>query len=312
MKYSKPKTDIKQQITLLKSRGLIIADEAIAETTLHNISYYRLAGYWWPMQADKTRHTFKPNSTFENVLAIYNFDRELRMVLFDFIKRIEIGFRSRIIYHLSHELSPWWFEESSYFKNPVEHTVTITSIDRELRKSKEVFIKEHYKKYHTDTRRPPAWKTLEIASLGNLSKLYGNLLSGVKSKDRIAAELGVVNHTYLPSWLQSITQIRNICAHHGRLWNKNLPGRPKLLSKPPLPWIKNVPEANEHYMLYIHLCCMKYLLNVIHPNNNFTSQINVLLKKYPNIDLKALGMKPDWNSEPLWTNDTTGLFGNTR
>ncbi len=201
MKYTKPSTDIQQQIAKLKSRGLLIADEAEAALLLSNISYYRLAGYWWPMQADKTQHTFKPNSTFENVVAIYNFDRELRILLFDVIERIEIGFRTKIVYHLSHELNPWWFEDSTYFKNAVEHTETLLAIDRELKQTKEVFIKEHYKKYHTDNRRPPAWKTLEIASLGNVSKLYGNLLPTVKSKDAIAAELGTVNHTFLPSWL---------------------------------------------------------------------------------------------------------------
>lgn len=300
MKYTKPSTDIQQQIAQLKGRGLIIADEAKAALLLSNISYYRLAGYWWPMQADKTQHTFKPNSTFENVVAIYNFDRELRILLFDVIERIEIGFRTKIIYHLSHEINPWWFEDSTHFKNAVEHTETLLAIDRELKQTKEVFIKEHYKKYHTDNRRPPAWKTLEVASLGNISKLYGNLLPTIKSKDAIAAELGTVNHTFLPSWLQSITQIRNICAHHGRLWNKNLPGRPKLMPKPPGAWVKDVPTANEHYMLYVHLCCMKYLLNYVHQENHFTQKLNDLLSRYPNIDPKALGLKPNWNIEPLW------------
>lgn len=86
----------------------------------------------------------------------------------------------------------------------------------------------------------------------------------------IAKELGTVNHTYLPSWLLTITQIRNVCAHHGRLWNKNLPGTPKLMPKPPNDWIANVPGAAEFPKLYVHLCCMKYLMNVINPGSHFT------------------------------------------
>jgi len=301
MIYDKPPITIAGQIAQLKNRGLIIADEPLAEHFLKNVSYYRLAGYWWPMQADKTTHAFKHNSTFENVIAIYNFDRELRILLFDVIERIEIGFRTKLIYHLSHELSPWWFEDSSIFKNAVEHTETLLSIDRELKQTKEVFIKEHYKKYHTDTRRPPAWKTLEIASLGNLSKLYGNLQATIKSKDIIAVELGTANHTFLPSWLQDITQIRNICAHHGRLWNKNLPGKPKLLPKPPNAWIANIPPVTEHHMLYVHLCCMKYLMNVINNGNGFTAKLKSLLTAYSNIDPKALGLKSNWDKEPLWS-----------
>jgi len=301
MKYTKPAITIPQQISQLKGRGLIISDEAVAEYFLQNISYYRLAGYWWPMQADKTLHTFKPRSTFENIIAIYNFDRELRLLLFDVIERIEIGFRTKLIYHLSHETSPWWFEDASLFRNAAEHTESLLTIDRELRQTKEVFIKEHYRRYHTDTRRPPAWKTLEVVSFGVLSKLYGNLKNTMVSKDAIAAELGTVNHTYLPSWLQAIAQIRNICAHHGRLWNKNLPGRPKLLPRPPHDWVTNVPSVAEHHMLYVHLCCMKYLMNVVNPGNHFTQKLTAILTRYPNIDPNALGLKRDWNLEALWT-----------
>jgi abortive infection bacteriophage resistance protein len=203
-------------------------------------------------------------------------------------------------YHLSHEISPWWFEDSANFKNAVDHTGTLLAIDRELGLTKEVFIKEHYKKYHTDTRKPPAWKTLEVASLGNISKLYGNLLSAIPAKDTIAAEMGNINHSYLPGWLQSITQIRNICAHHGRLWNKNLPGRPKLLPNPPYAWIADVPPVSEHHLLYIHLCCIKHLLDRVNPINQFSQEFLTLLQQYPNIDPNALGLKPEWQNEPLW------------
>lgn len=300
MKYGKPSITIDQQISQLKRRGLTIKDEKLAAHYLANISYYRLAGYWWAMQSNKEAHAFKPGSTFENVIDLYNFDRELRLLVFDTIARIEISFRTKLIYHLSHECTPWWFEEEKNFKNKVKHTETLLAINKELKRTKEVFIKEHYKKYHIDLRRPPAWKTLEIASLGNNSKLYGNLSNTIKSKNLIAAEFGVVNHTYLHSWLQSVTQIRNLCAHHSRLWNKNLPGRPKLLSKPPYPWLKIVPPSEEHYKLYIHLCCMKYLMNTVSPGNRLTKKLNNLLIKYSNIDPNALGLKPDWQNEPLW------------
>ena len=288
---------------------MIIKDHKHAEHVFKHISYYRLVGYWWPMQKDpKDAHIFKPNSRFEAVVSLYNFDSELRTLLFDVIAQIEIGFRTKMIYHMSHEFDPWWFENPANFVDKIMHSESLKNIKGDLGRTKEIFIKEHYTKYHTDTRKPPCWKTLEVVSLGTLSKLYGNLINTCTSKDTIAAELGVVNHTYLHSWIQDIAQIRNICAHHGRVWNKNLPGRPKMLSKPPNAWINNVPPLKEHHNLYIHLCCMKYLLNVIHPGNNFTYKLFVLLKKYPNIDLKALGMKEGWHREPLWSNKLH--FGN--
>jgi abortive infection bacteriophage resistance protein len=300
MIYSKGAITIQAQISQLKARGLEITDDALAVQYLSNISYYRLAGYWWPMQNDKTSHTFKPNSRFEDAVALYNFDRELRILLFDVIEKIEIALRTKMIYHLSHEVDPWWFQESSLFINSRELVKTLAVIEEELERSKDIFIKEHRKKYSLDGRFPPAWKTLEITSFGSLSRLYGNLKPAVKAKDIIAAEFKTVNHTYLPSWLQSIAQVRNICAHHGRLWNKNLPGRPNLLSKPPGAWLINIPPASDHHMLYIHLCCMKYLLNVISSGHCFTGKLADLFEKYPNVDLNALGITVDWQNEPLW------------
>jgi abortive infection bacteriophage resistance protein len=131
--------------------------------------------------------------------------------------------------------------------------------------------------------------------------MYGNLKPRIRSKDAIARELGTANQTYLPSWLLTITQIRNICAHHARLWNKNLPGRPRLLPNPPNEWLEDVPSEDEFPKLYVHLCCMKYLMNVINPGNHFTQKLDELFKKYPNIDPNALGMKTDWQNESLWT-----------
>jgi abortive infection bacteriophage resistance protein len=252
------------------------------------------------MEQDKSTHVFKPNSKFEDVVSLYKFDKNLRILLFSIIERIEIAFRTKLIYHLSHECGAWWFQNAINFSDSKELVKTLGGLAEELERSKDSFIKDHLKRYKLDLRFPPAWKTLEIASFGCLSKLYGNLLPQIKSKDTIAQSLSTVNHTYLPSWLQTITQIRNICAHHGRLWNKNLPGRPSLLSRPPSKWIADVPNVNEHHMLYIHLCCMKYLLNVINPTNNFTNKIESLFKKYPSVDIKALGFKPNWLQEPLW------------
>jgi abortive infection bacteriophage resistance protein len=298
MIYDKKSLLISEHILQLRDRGLIISNEEFAQHYLEHISYYRLAGYWWPMQSDKINHTFKENSKFEDVIALYNFDRELRVLLFDVIEKIEISLRTKLIYHLSHEFDPWWFQNTSIFQDTKALIETLANINEEVTRSKDAFIKEHKSKYKDDLRFPPAWKTLELTSFGSLSKLYGNLKNTIKSKDTIASELGAVNHTYLPSWLQSIAQIRNYCAHHSRLWNKNLPGTPKLLSKPPYKWVNDVPKDTTR--LYLHLCIMRYMVNIIAPENSFSIKLQELLIKYPSIDPNALGMKSDWNNEPLW------------
>ena len=300
MRYDKKSISLREQIQQLQSRGLAITDEQAAEHHLRNISYYRLAGYWWPMQSDKVNHVFKPRSRFEDVIALYSFDSDLRLLVFKAIERIEIGLRTRMINHLSDEIDPWWFENEAIFTNPNAFKTNLKSLDRELGKSKEVFILEHYEKYHADHRRPPAWKSLEVASFGLLSKLYGNLNPGIKSKDSIAQELGTINHTFLKSWLQSISQIRNVCAHHGRLWNKNLPGRPKLMPHPPSPWVLDVPPASRHHMLYVHLCCMKYLLDAISPGHKFAERLKQLFDSYRSVDPNALGFPLRWQADPFW------------
>jgi abortive infection bacteriophage resistance protein len=125
MLYTKPATTIQQQVQQLQARGLLISDPADSAHFLSNIGYYRLAGYWWPMQGDKTTHQFKPNSRFEDVISLYNFDRELRILLFDVIERIEIGLRTRLIYNLSHEFDPWWFQDPNHFISARELVKTL-------------------------------------------------------------------------------------------------------------------------------------------------------------------------------------------
>jgi abortive infection bacteriophage resistance protein len=298
--FDKPAITIQEQVEKLQNRGLIIKTEDNASHYLSHISYYRLGEYWHSMQEDKINHIFKENNKFKDVIALYSFDGELKILLFDVIEKIEISLRTKLIYHLSLEYNPWWFQNFDIFNDSKELVKTLANLDKELGRTKEPSIKNHFKIHKDDLRFPPAWKSLEQTSFGSLSKLYGNLKNIIKSKDTIAKEFGAVNHTFLPSWLQSIAQIRNYCAHHSRLWNKNLPGAPKLLSNPPFNWIEDVPKQHEFQKLYVHLCIMKYLLDRIQPENNFTIRLFNLFEKYPNVDPNAIGLKPNWQNEKLW------------
>ncbi len=300
MKFTKPPLSIDAQIHKLRSRGLVIKNDEFARSCLSRFSYYRLSGYWWSFQSDKINHLFKPNSKFETVVNLYYFDSELRALLFDAIEKIEISLRCKLTYHVSQEFDAWWFEDPNNFMDVSEHTNSLRLIGKELSRTKEDFIKKHKLKYFSDTRMPPSWKTLEVVSMGTLSRLYGNLKLSCKSKNHIANSFSLPNHTYLHSWFQSISLIRNICAHHGRLWNKRLTDPPKLPPKPKEAWIKKMPKGREYHSLYIRLCCIKYLLNTTIPSNNFTYRLYSLLKKYPNIDIRALGMPEGWYNEPLW------------
>lgn len=157
--YIKGALTIKEQIAQLQQRGLeiIVADNA--EHFLSHISYYRLAGYWWPMQAEpKENHQFKPDSRFCDVISLYNFDRELRIIIFDAIEKIEISLRTKLIYHLSHEFGPWWFQNLEIYQNVPQAVKTLATLEEEIERSKDAFIKEHKRKHKDDNRFPPSGK----------------------------------------------------------------------------------------------------------------------------------------------------------
>jgi abortive infection bacteriophage resistance protein len=181
--YQKEALTVEAQIIQLKTRGLLIDDYEQTHHFLTHISYFRLAGYWWPMQEEpKENHFFKKNSKFSDVMALYDFDQELRIIIFDVIEKIEISLRTKLIYHLSHEFDPWWFQNLNIYQNVPEAIKTLAVLQLEIERSKDTFIKEHSKKHKDDLRFPPAWKTLELTSFGALSKIYGNLKNTINTK----------------------------------------------------------------------------------------------------------------------------------
>ena len=296
MAYTKLPLDYQDLIALLKSRGMTIADEAFVKEQLSVISYFRLAGYWRPMEKDKLCHTFKCGSTFENAVELYYFDKELRALLFTTIQSIEIALRAKVIHQISMLYGSFWFMDSKNFTNQELFIDNLNRLNRELSRSKEDFIQEHYNKYSRN-QLPPVWKTLELASFGTLSKTFENFADN-KIKKKIAKELGLPQHLYIESWLKSISALRNSIAHHGRVWNKIFPLKPQIPAVLVNPWITN--QFFDKGKLYATLCCLTYLEYSIHPNSKFKEALMNLLKAHPIVDTAAMGFPANWKSEPLW------------
>lgn len=294
--YSKPALNTFAIIEKLKANGLIIIDEKEAQRKLGLVSYFRIASYLRPMEEDKESHYFKAGSTLENAFALYEFDTRLRQLVFSAIQEIEIALRTKIIQHFSLKYGPFWFMDVNLSENERLFAQNLSSIDRELDRSREDFIKEHYKKYKKPTF-PPAWKTLELASLGTLSKLYYNF-SDNKVKKNIAREFNLPNHETLESWMRSIASLRNFCAHHARIWNRRLSATPQINGKYRGLWISNLDiDPNR---LYAVLCCIAYWLEAINGKFQFVSDLKSLISQYPMVDTKAMGFPDHWYSEPLW------------
>jgi abortive infection bacteriophage resistance protein len=298
---------ISEQISLLEKRGMMYRDKSSDYYFLSQISYYRLKGYWWDMQEDFKLHTFRTNTFFEDIIERYNFDRGLRTVLFDAIERIEIAIRTKIIYTLSMEYGSLWYLNSNLFNltlmpnNPsvTIYQNTLSELNKEFNRSQEIFIKDQKNRF--PGQDPDAWKIMEIASLGTLSKFYKILKHQLPEKSKIAQEMGLNLHNELSSWLEGITYLRNIIAHHSRLWNRNMVKIPiENINNPNLPWFKKPLLTAQKNKPFLIISSMIYLCNKIDPDYHLKSNILDLFGKYPEVPIIKIGFVNKWKEEPIW------------
>jgi len=295
--YDKPALSYQEQIEQLKTRGLIVNNEDKAIHLLENLSYYRLSGYLYPMLKEpKSEHLFKADSTFENAFKIYCFDRELKQLLASEIEKIEVSFRAKITYTLSHKYDAFWYTYERLFKSPDIHRKSLGSTNSMVIDSTEDFIIK-FKKNYLNTYLP-SWMALEIVTFTHLSKLFSNLIDS-SAKSEISKFYGV-NTPILENWLMIITYTRNICAHHSRFWNRRLSFKMSNFKKEPeYEWIEtNGVQKNSSYA---YICIIKYLTNRINPNNSFKTKLLNLFEKYENIDVnKGMSFPENWKEQPLW------------
>ena len=309
--FDKNPTSYEEQISLLKDRGLIIPDEARAYRYLQQISYYRLSAYFNSYQKEKNK--FNIGTEFNHILDNYRFDRELRLLIFDCIERIEIAIRSQIIHILSKNYnSSHWQDNQDVFKSakinsfgkmhdPFNELQDIIRHNCNV-KNPEVFIKHYTDNYHSP-KNPPSWMCLELLTIGELSRLYNGLSQNI-DKQEIADFFGLHHHVFI-SWLHTLTYVRNICAHHARLWNREFAIKPDILQKPKKEWIKA--EFNNNKRTFYFLCTLKYLLKAANPNNHLTQKVENLFIKYPSMPIRFIGLPTNsdgkilnWKEEKLW------------
>lgn len=290
---------IKQQIDLLKKRGMIFRDEDFTYKILSVVSYYRLEGYWWDMQEDKTKHRFYPNSVFEDVVDRYEFDKQLKFILFKAIEAVEISLRTKIIYYLSLSYGANWYLNRSLFENQEKYDQLYDRLTEDFNLSKEAFVLDHQTRF--PGKDPEAWKIIEIASLGTLSKLYKNLGHQLPEKSQISNDFGLQLHSELSSWLESVVYIRNIIAHHSRLWSRTMSKRPKGdLIKPLGPWLNNDLSFSQKMKPFLIISTLVYLCDRLDSKHKVRKDILKLICTYPKMPIYKLGFTDGWIDHPLW------------
>lgn len=215
---------------------MVISDKQRAERPLSNISYYRLSAYMLPYKQrenGKILDSFRDGVTWEMVYNLYVFDRKLRLLVFDAIERLEVAIRAQIIYQLSHKYGSHWQDRPEIFTP--SQTITLRDgrtvikdvygdIQKHIReqlhsKKAEGFIQHYSNKYDTP-QNPPSWMSVEVMYFNHLSCIC----NGLKHRADIN---GIASYFALPpttfcSWLHTINYVRNICAHHARLWNRHM------------------------------------------------------------------------------------------
>ena len=295
IKYSKPAISYYDQLAHLKKKGLIVKDDSKALHFLETIGYYRLRGYMVPFFESPSVHTFKKGTTLDDILNLYKFDRELRLLVFSAIEKIEVAVRGQLVYNYSMDLKdPFWIENPSLFANKKKYNDTIKGIKNLVSRSKDVFITHFYSEYTNPY--PPAWMTFEVMQMGQLSVLYEILGKSVTHK-KIASYFGV-SETVLISWLHTLVYVRNISAHHARLWNKKLRIAAKMPHKTLFQWVTpTVNLTGDNF--YSVFCIINYILQTIAPNNNFSRNFCRLLRKYKVTDINAMGFPKKWKKECL-------------
>lgn len=215
MRFSKPARTYSEQAEILISRGLIANTKQELIQYLSSLNYYRLRAYLIPFEVDPQTHQLRDNTHFSTVLDLYLFDRALRLLLMDAIERFEVALRTRLSYHLSHTHDPHAHLKDHLFKKN-NFRNNLNRLKKEVERSREPFIEYFQKTYLEEL--PPIWAVCEVMSFGSLSRWYSDL---IRREDRqaIAKEFDI-DERILVSFTHHLVTVRNICAHHGRIWNR--------------------------------------------------------------------------------------------
>lgn len=307
MSNQKPRT-IEEQIRLLRSRGMVFSSEEYARQCLQHISYFRLKYYWTDMRDEDTEHDFLKGASFDDVVARYNFDRNLRLILFYAIEIIEVALRAKIIYHLSQAKdSGLWYLDNSLFEKQDYYEDSLLDLKYEFERSTEPFAKEYvagHKNWDSESiegDNPDAWMILEVATFGTLSKMYKNMKSQLPQRATIANEFGLYSAKELSSWLEAISVLQNIIAHHSRLWNRSLAKQPMNIKGHRDKWLNTPLTDNQKKKPYGVITAMLYLCNAVYPENQIKRKILSLLDSSKDIPYGKLGFTGNWREDSIWT-----------
>ncbi len=308
----KPHLDWNSQIALLKARGLVIDDDAVALDTLQRQNYYRLRGYFHVFleksDLSDVPNCFRQGVNLNEVLELVEFDRKLRALLFEALSQFEINLRTSLAYyggaldpeiHLNgNGLDPEFL--SLNFHGNQDHNSWIESYKRKVQRHQaEEFVEWHFSKYGGVM---PIWVAVEILDFGAVSKLLRSTNQALAHQ--ISSQFDCTP-SHLKSWVASLNDLRNAVAHQTRLWNRTFAVNPKTK-------IKQLPRELVHladfadydkHKIYSRLSLLLWLDNGGKLGIDFRTRLLALLSEFPKSDhvrLSQMGFPSGWMEKELW------------
>ncbi|SCZ67116.1 Abi family protein [Thiohalomonas denitrificans] len=330
-RFAKPPLTIEEQLQLLRNRGLTILHEERASRFLEVVSLFRLSPYMRPFQhGGNPDHHFHAGTTLRQIVTRYRFDSDLRSLVMEAVERVEVAARACISNHMAPAYGAHWYSERRHFKREFDHDRLVGELQTKLEQEAHHFRREaeriqqsrasdetkaeriehrkrdnyfrFYGQTYAEPPLPPSWAALEELSLGALSRLYKGIARDYDRK-QIANRFALPQHVFA-SWLHTLTFIRNCCAHHARLWNRELPlppKRPKSQSWS-LPHAEpGQPEPGRR--IFVVLLMLAYMMNRIAPDHAWKERLVELLDRYPDAPLGSMGFIGNWKRHPVWAGE---------
>ena len=288
--FEKPPLSIDAQLERLSSRGIDIQDREAARHYLTYISYYRFCGYAIEFESELIdgEKQYRDGTTFEQILDCYIFDRKLRLLVINAIERIEIAIRTVIINEMGLKYQDaHWYLNKNLFISKFKHDDLIQSIKKQ---TNERFIKHYYNKYSTPAL-PAVWMVAEVLSLGSWSMIFAHLKD--REDQKIICNRFGISYKVMESWLHSLTYLRNLCAHHTKLWSRNFTLKPMIATG----YMKQLMAVNRFSS---QAAVLKIFLDVISPGSGWAEQLRKLVNEHPLIDIGHMGFHRTWTDDPFW------------
>lgn len=328
-RYTKPWRSYAEQLDLLIARGMIVTDRTLALDYLERIGYYRLSGYWYacrersglvvqlderfrkpkrPKSETVALDAFKPGTRFENAVDLYVFDKKLRLLTLDALERIEVAIRVDVSHTLgAHNafayLRPETFHNDFSIslqddRGVSKHHEWLGRHAQMIIRSKEEFVRHNRLKYGLPLA---IWVACEVWDFGTMSTLFGGMREA--DQNAISTEYGVRNGRIFSTWLRSLNYLRNVCAHHSRLWNRNVVDQPRLPAFTEAPWVGPF-ERDDHARArcFLLLLMIRQLLQVINPRSSWPERMKAHLLSFPDLahlglNLAGMGAPSGWDAD---------------